>query len=838
MDAPATLPLQPSANQAGGSAAAPHKPHAPTLAHLGWRLMAAGATLFALLVGLWLWSSWVNTRHSLEQRSQLTASLLAVNAQTAFLRVQDDLQQLGETLQNRGALQDPVGLFIALNAFKSRHPELGGAAVLLPDGQMVASTASHQHASLPNVLQAPAYASYRDDFNLALTTQGLSIGRPQYGPLLRQWFIPLRYAVRGTDGQVRFVVQTSLLLQHQQALWRGLPTQGDMAMGLLRTDGWLISRHPDARGEVSIYSQPVKGALVQALRASGDARQGHYEGQTVDGMQRDGAWARLSDFPLVAFLSYRHTEVLGMWWADVRAPLFALGGVLALLFTAYTLLMRNFMRRMVRIRRQMDFVRADELPSSGVAEIDALLRQLLRSREHMHRFARNREKTLLEAAQAGTYTRTLHDGVLVAVDASFAHMLQRPARKLIGREWDELFNSAGGDPLGETTVRVGAARRLVWARGLQGETVWLSLAEHAETTAQGHKVIHGLAIDVSERENLLRAVERQSRRLQTLWELAAGSSAEELNGESGDSISRMLAQGRDALGMQAAIICLRLGDECHMIYVQDMHGRFRQGQTLSANHPLCDCDDHDNGALWIADTSLHPGLAGAAGVRSVIRLPLQQAHQTLGCLLLLGDFPQGDDFDPADRQYAELLAAWFARVLHDRNQRDTLLAQAYTDGLTGLLNRRAAQLRVDEALQAMRRGGPAFSLALCDLDHFKLVNDEYGHAAGDAVLRQMASTLRQGAPRGGWVARWGGEEFLIMLPGLDTAAASAAMNVLRQRVAQRPFLVAERSLHITLSIGIGGLQGPQDEVVRVLTEADDSLYEAKRQGRNRVVTMR
>jgi len=177
-------------------------------------------------------------------------------------------------------------------------------------------------------------------------------------------------------------------------------------------------------------------------------------------------------------------------------------------------------------------------------------------------------------------------------------------------------------------------------------------------------------------------------------------------------------------------------------------------------------------------------------------------------------------------------------VLHDRNQRDTLLAQAYTDGLTGLLNRRAAQLRLDEALQSMRRGGQSFSLALCDLDHFKLVNDEYGHAAGDAVLRQMASTLRQGVPRGGWVARWGGEEFLIMLPGLDTQAASAAMDVLRQRVAQRPFLVSERSLHITLSIGIGGLQGPQDEIVRVLTEADDSLYEAKRQGRNRIITMR
>ncbi|SCC92755.1 putative Diguanylate cyclase [Thiomonas sp. X19] len=842
MDDPATLPLLPAASRADARAAAMRKPSAPTLARLGWRLMASAAGLFATLVGLWLWSSWETTRHDLEQRSELTATLLAVNAETTFLRIQDDLQQLGDTLQNRGALHDPVGMFIALDAFKSRHPELGGATVFSPDGQMLASTASRPTRSLPNVLQEPAYADYRDDFNLALATQGLSVGRPQYGLLLKQWFIPLRYAVRGADGQARFVVQTSMLLEHQQALWRGLPTQPGVAMGLLRTDGWLISRYPDQPSHVSIYGQPAKGALVRALRSAGDAWRGIYTGKTADGEQREGAWARLRDFPIVAFLSYTHDEVMQMWWADVRAPLLALGGMLALLITAYTLLLRNFVRRMVRIRRQMDFVRAEELPSSGVAEIDALLRQLVRSREHMRRFARNREKALLEAAQAGTYTRSLRDGVLVAADSSFARMLQRPVRRLIGREWDELFNTVDevpvGEAIGDAKTQKRGGRRLVWTRGLHGETIWLSLAEHAETTAQGHKVIHGLAIDVSERENLLRAVERQSQRLQTLWELATGSSMEDPGVETGDAIAYMLAQGRDALDMQAAIICLRLGDECHMLYVQDLHGRFRQGQTLSANHPLCACDDHENGALWIADTSLHPNLAATAGVRSVIRLPLVRAHQTLGCLLLLGDDPQGEEFDPTDRQYAELLAAWFARVLHDRNQRDTLLAQAYTDGLTGLLNRRAAQLRLDEALQSMRRGGQSFSLALCDLDHFKLVNDEYGHAAGDAVLRQMASTLRQGVPRGGWVARWGGEEFLIMLPGLDTQAASAAMDVLRQRVAQRPFLVSERSLHITLSIGIGGLQGPQDEVVRVLTEADDSLYEAKRQGRNRVITMR
>ncbi|WP_197033069.1 diguanylate cyclase [Thiomonas sp. FB-Cd] len=837
MDDPATLPLVPIAPSAAPRARKPSHPRAPTLAHLGWRLLGGAAALFAVLVSLWLWSSWENVRRTQQDRTQLTATLLALNADTTFLRIQDDLQQLGDVLQSRGVPNDPVGMAAALENFKEHHPGFGGASVILPNGQIVMSTAGSKVGALPNVMVNPAYADYRQDFAQTLVSQGLSIGRPQYGLLLGQWFIPLRYPVRTASGDVQFVVQTSLLLNHQQALWRGLSLRRDVAMGLLRDDGWLISRYPAPGGDGSVYRTQTTGALMQALARHGATGTGVYTGLTVDGQEREGAWARLQNFPMVAFLSYPHSAIVAMWWRQVRLPFLLLASAMVLLLALYNWLMRHFMRRMLRIRKQMDFVRAEELHSSGVAEIDALLRKLVRSREQARRLARNREKTLLKAAQAGTYTRTAHNGVLVAVDSSFARMLHRPARKLIGREWDELFTTAGGPHTGDASATE-SGRRLVWTRGADGGTVWLSLAEHAEMTAQGQKVLHGLAIDVSERENLLRAVERQSQRLQTLWELAAGASEDPLHADAIDPIARMLAQGRDALGLQAAIICLRLDEQCHMLYVQDVHNRFRQGQTLSSSHPLCACDDESDGSLWIADTSRYPGLAGISGVGSVIRLPLTQAHQTLGCLLLLGDAPQGDHFDPADCQYAELLAAWFARVLYDRNQRDSLLSQAYTDGLTGLLNRRAAQLRMDEALQAMRRGGASFSVALCDLDHFKLVNDECGHSAGDAVLRQMATTLRQGAPRGGWVARWGGEEFLIMLPGMNTAAAAAAMDILRSRVSQRPFLVSERSLHITLSIGIGTLQGPQDEIVRVLTEADDSLYEAKRQGRNRVIAMR
>ncbi len=162
---------------------------------------------------------------------------------------------------------------------------------------------------------------------------------------------------------------------------------------------------------------------------------------------------------------------------------------------------------------------------------------------------------------------------------------------------------------------------------------------------------------------------------------------------------------------------------------------------------------------------------------------------------------------------------------------------ALRDGLTGLLNRRALQERAKAGLSKARRRRTSFALAMIDIDHFKMVNDTHGHVAGDRVLSHVARVLSEGVRESDDVGRWGGEEFLVLLPESTLAEAEAAAERLLERVEASACDVDGRSLRVTVSIGLAmadaGRVEPTglDDLIRV---ADDALYRAKAQGRNRV----
>jgi diguanylate cyclase (GGDEF)-like protein len=158
-----------------------------------------------------------------------------------------------------------------------------------------------------------------------------------------------------------------------------------------------------------------------------------------------------------------------------------------------------------------------------------------------------------------------------------------------------------------------------------------------------------------------------------------------------------------------------------------------------------------------------------------------------------------------------------------------LIRTAEQDPLTGLENRRGVQ----RFCAAMPSADP-ICLVMVDIDHFKAVNDSYGHAVGDAALREIATVLSTSVRAVDRVARWGGEEFLIALPaGSADLGAEAAARV-RRRVADHDWQALAGGLALTLSAGVAC--GPAGELSAVLRRADDALYEAKRTGRNRVIT--
>jgi diguanylate cyclase len=158
-------------------------------------------------------------------------------------------------------------------------------------------------------------------------------------------------------------------------------------------------------------------------------------------------------------------------------------------------------------------------------------------------------------------------------------------------------------------------------------------------------------------------------------------------------------------------------------------------------------------------------------------------------------------------------------------------AEARTDVLTGLPNRRA----LEDTFAHMRESGMTFSVAVCDIDRFKSINDKHGHAVGDRVLKAVARSLESSCP-GHLVSRYGGEEFVILLGGLDAQHAAVVMDAARGELASRRFVVKETEHNlgaITISVGVAESL-PGESWMELLMRADALLYRAKQDGRNRV----
>jgi len=167
---------------------------------------------------------------------------------------------------------------------------------------------------------------------------------------------------------------------------------------------------------------------------------------------------------------------------------------------------------------------------------------------------------------------------------------------------------------------------------------------------------------------------------------------------------------------------------------------------------------------------------------------------------------------------------------------DRLLHISLTDGLTGVDNRRALEQRLHEMFEHSLRLHEPIACVMCDIDHFKKVNDTYGHAAGDEVLKQFAEILKDEAREIDRVGRYGGEEFLLLLPGTVLDAAVTFAERLRERVDAHTFSFEGGTLTRTMSCGVAAWPHPRIQGREgMLKAADDALYVAKELGRNRVV---
>ena len=179
-----------------------------------------------------------------------------------------------------------------------------------------------------------------------------------------------------------------------------------------------------------------------------------------------------------------------------------------------------------------------------------------------------------------------------------------------------------------------------------------------------------------------------------------------------------------------------------------------------------------------------------------------------------------------------------AKVAEGRRRLAASLEQiqelVHYDELTRTLNRRSLIGRLEQEIGRARRSGAPFSVAMLDLDHFKAINDTYGHAVGDEVLRQFTATVSATMRETDVFGRYGGEEFLLLLLVADPRASLAPLERIRLAVALHDWDAVVPGLALTTSIGVAGLL-PEESAAQLLRRADEALYEAKAAGRNRVV---
>lgn len=231
---------------------------------------------------------------------------------------------------------------------------------------------------------------------------------------------------------------------------------------------------------------------------------------------------------------------------------------------------------------------------------------------------------------------------------------------------------------------------------------------------------------------------------------------------------------------------------------------------------------------------------GSEKLQSVAMIPLQHRRELIGSV----NFGSSDSERFTRTHAADFLAhlgviASFS--IENAINRSRLLRSGFTDVLTGWHNRRYLQVRMHEELARAQRDGSSLFCLMLDVDHFKRVNDTWGHAAGDVVLQEIAQRIESQVRASDVAARYGGEEFVVLLPNIDAATGSRLAERIRKSVSAKTITLPNGDeTTITLSIGIAGIRPPADAADlktlgdSLIARADVALYAAKSGGRNRI----
>jgi diguanylate cyclase (GGDEF)-like protein len=234
----------------------------------------------------------------------------------------------------------------------------------------------------------------------------------------------------------------------------------------------------------------------------------------------------------------------------------------------------------------------------------------------------------------------------------------------------------------------------------------------------------------------------------------------------------------------------------------------------------------------------HAKVESNGGKAGRLCVPLIAQGEVLGLLSMErdADGKAAGALDPDPEHVAMLIAEQMALSLSNMRLRETLQHQSIVDPLTGLFNRRYLDETLRRELARAKREALPLSIIVLDVDHFKRINDEFGHDAGDAVLRSLGSEIKRYVRDSDVACRFGGEEFVLLLPGCDKQTTAQRSKVLLNTIRAMDVPRASQSIGpITASLGVATFPEDGTEADALIQVADRAMYTAKRSGRNRVV---
>jgi len=625
----------------------------------------------------------------------------------------------------------------------------------------------------------------------------LHIGEAVKSKTSGNWIITVTRRLNKPDGSFNGVILASISLDFFRQFYDRFDVGQHGVITLARDDGLILMRKPfdDTTLGKSIATGPIfRDYLPKASSGSAETV------SSIDGVRRFLSYRRVDAYPLVIVVALATDEALTAWR---NATLQSMSVVLMV-----SLILALLGSAMARQARQRD--RAEQAVTASEAGYRLL--------------AENASDLVLKIGS---------DGQPTYVSPSCADILGFEPSQIMARPYASMIHPDDlPDVLAtmKAVVKTGRGRITPRVRHRKGHFLWLEttiryVAADRGFIAAARDVTERRGIedrlaeasrDLDERRHKMDLVGRMAQRLPCCNDIAEFATTIEcflpqiLPGTSGAFYMMEPGHGRLHCGAHwgdcaPSVLSGFDADDCWALRRGQVHIVDRDGAELTCPH--------------------HGGLP-----RPYACLPLVAQEKTVGLLYLQAEV------DPTDRDM-DMLVETISLALVNLQLRDHLRDQSIRDELTGLFNRRYLDEAIEIEVARARRNNAPLSALMVDADHFKRLNDTFGHEAGDYVLAEIGALLAAQFREGDIACRYGGEEFTVILPGASQTAALQRANQLRTAMAERRLTFQGKSIGpVTLSIGVATLPEDGDCSETLLAAADKALYAAKQAGRDRAMT--